>query len=196
MPMEEGFIMNSMSIDEIILGNLKKGQIITTIDMNKDKEDGIHYDIQFMRNLLKEVYQLYSSGTADKKKFVELFDKHHQSFATSKGDFLDRIADTKDELFMVEEKDIDKDGNVTIKLKKLDNAMRLKLITDISKKLASKLTKKQVIEILAEGIKRNNTTEQIQNMSKELKKNKDAKVEGKRGCYKLVVDKSEIMVSM
>ena len=195
MPLGNNIDFTMTNLDEIVLGNIKKGQLISSIRLENDGEL-IHYDIKFLRELMGEVYKLYSSGEPDKKKFVELFEKHQKKFDTFKGDVMDRLADEKDDLFFVEERAVDKDGNITIRLKKLDSGERLKLLHSVSKKLMSKLTKKQLAEMLEEGIRKNNTIEDIKKMGEKLKKSKEPKVEGYKGCYKLLVDDAELIVSM
>jgi hypothetical protein len=193
MPMGLDFMAN---LDEIVLSNIKKGQLLSSMNLDKGQEATIHYDIKFMKDLMRDVYEMYSSGEADKKKFVALFDKHHKKFANDKGNIMERLADTQDDLFQVEEKSVDKNGNITIKLKKLDPTERLKLLNKVTKTLLSKMTKKQLQEMLSEGIRKNNTTEEIKKMSEKLDAKKEAKVEGIKGCYKLVVDDLELMVTL
>lgn len=193
MPMNIDFMAN---LDEIVLGNIKEGQLLSSLNIDKGQEKTIHYDIKFMKDLMKDVYQLYSTGNATRKEFVDLFDKHHKNFATEKGNIMERIADEEDDLFQVEKKSVDKDGNITIKLKKLDSSERLKLLDKVTKTLLSKMTKKQLQEMMIEGIKKNNTTEDIKKMADKLDAKKEAKVKGVRGCYKLVVDGQELTVTL
>lgn len=193
MPMGIDFMAN---LDEIVLSNVKKGQLLSSLNVEKSEEATIHYDIKFMKDLMRDVYEMYSSGEANKKKFVELFDKHHKKFANEKGNIMERLADTQDDLFLVEDKIVDVDGNVTIKLKKLDSSERLKLLNNVTKKLLSKLSKRQLQEMLSEGIRKNNTTEDIKKMSEKLDTKRVAKVEGVKGCYKLIVDDQELLVSL
>ena len=49
---------------------------------------------------------MYSKSDVKRKDFVDLFERHHKSFANEKGNIMERIADTQDDLFLVEDKSV------------------------------------------------------------------------------------------
>ena len=179
-----------IGLDQIILGSFKEGKLLTNIDFEQDEVDTIHYRIKHLRALMDDVYKLYSAGYKGKKKptkeqFFKVFQKHSKKKEDDIHDFLEQL-DREEQVFRVDTKEVDEEGNITIKLRKVSQADKLKIVKSITEKLLKKLTKKQYQSLVEEMIRRENDTEKLKRIDKKLD-DEDIEVEGKKGCFKLVV---------
>ena len=172
----------------------QKGNILKIHDLDKENEDTVHYQIKHMRNIMGDIYKLYSGNKKPTKKdFSNLFEKHEKKLGDDVDNFLE-LLENEDELMKVISHKLNrKTGETTIKLQRVDTTEKKKLVKSISKKLATKLTKEQLISLLEEGVRKNNDVEQLKLINQKLKKKKP-KVEGIKGCFKVVVDEEDVFV--
>ncbi len=147
MPEMEQF---EISLDDMIMSQFEKGNLLTPWDINKDKEDVIHYKIRDARKLVQEVYKLYSSKKKPTKKdFSKLWDKAMGDSSKDINHFLDQLDRPQPLLRVISKKETDKE--LVIRFKKLDDSERLKIVSSIAKMLSTKLSKKDVTSLLEEG---------------------------------------------
>jgi hypothetical protein len=186
MPIEEYF-------EEWDVDALKEGEIIRAGGIQKLEDGALPVRVKHMRVLVKRLSDMYYSGKAPSpKEFKDIFRQGEKYMQTELQDTLDQL-ESEDDFFKVDKKIEDKDGNVTIKLKKLDKQGRIKVIRSIVDKVIKKLTPDQIKSLLEEGIRKNNDVKELEEMDKALDK-EDVKIEAKKGCFKLVVGDKDIMV--
>ena len=171
-----------------IVGDLKPGRIVMDWDEDKDRDKTIHYAVRSVKELTEDFNKLYNNPTKPTRKdFVELFKKHSKKRDDDITDYLDRI-ENEEELLKVVKRRETKDGKVIIELEKISNKERLKLVTSITKKLLKKLKPEHIKSMVEEGIRRNNDIDILKKIDKKLSSKKPVKIEGKKGCYKFVID--------
>lgn len=183
----------SFSLDEMVLDSFEEGKIIKSMRLDEGDEESVHYRIYGMRKAMKEIYQLYSQKKAPtKKQFAKIMDKHSEATQDEIHHFLASL-ENDDELFKVEQKKVDKQGNITIKLKKLDGQMKNKLVMSVAKKLADKMTKEQIETMLQERVRTMNDADVLEKIDKKLDKD-DVQLEGKRGCFFLTIGEEKLFL--
>ena len=183
-------------LENIIWGDLKKGTVIRSCPMGfvDDQADTVHYDIFHFREMMKEMDKLYSKG-ATRKDFVELIEKHRKVRDDNVHDFVGRIENFKGEDFLkVVSKTEEKDGTVKVVFKKFAETDKKKYVQSIAKKLAEKMTKEQLTALFEQVVMKLNDVEHLKRVDEKLTKEKP-KLEGKRGCYKLVVDGIDLFLA-
>jgi len=118
MPIEEFF-------EEWDVESLKEGNIIRARNFEEmDKETRL-IRVDGMRALIKKLGDLYHSKKPPTKgEFNEIFEKYEKKVIDDSSDILDQL-ETSEDLFKVEKKTVDKEGNVIIKMKKLDKEERI-----------------------------------------------------------------------
>ena len=70
---------------------------------------------------------------------------------------------------------------------------RIKLIKSIATKLATKVSKEQLVSMFEEGIRLNTDTNDLEKIDKELDK-KNVKIRESKGCFIFTVGNKDIMV--
>jgi len=183
-----------LGLEDFILKGFKKGKVLRNIDIENEAVEAVHYEIKHLRELAKKIDKLYANPKSSKRDFLNVIRKQREKRDDEIADFIDNI-DREQDLFKVIEKK-QKNGEITIKLKKVDDKDRIKLIKSIAKKINSKLTEKQREEMIQEQLKRDiniNETDRLKKIDKELDK-KDPKLESHRGCYKLVVGDEDVLM--
>ena len=182
--MDEEDLMDTVGI----VGDLKPGRIVMDWDEDKDRDKTIHYAVRSVKELTEDFNKLYNNPTKPTRKdFVDLFKKHSKKRDDDITDYLDRI-ENEEELLKVVKRRETKDGKVIIELEKISNKERLKLVTSITKKLLKKLKPEHIKSMVEEGIRRNNDIDILKKIDKKLSSKKPVKIEGKKGCYKFVID--------
>jgi hypothetical protein len=183
-------ILSSLGYQEdfIVLDRLKKGNIIPVVQPLKTGiTETIHYNVMNMRELVKTFYELYSKN-APREQFTEAFMKAQVKNEEQIHDFMARIEKIKDDkLIKVLDRIENKDGTTSITFKTINIDEKKKYIRALSKKLVKKITKKQLTEMFEQIVVKLNDTNTIKKANKALDKVKP-KLEGKRGCYKIVID--------
>lgn len=178
----------------LMLDELKKGTIIKNINTKKEQEDTVHYDIKHLRALNKAIEKLYSNPNSRKRDFIKVIEKHKTKRDTEITDFIDSIEREEDLFKIVERKK--RNGEITVKFKKVDDKDRLNLIKSIAKKLSEKLTPQQREEMLQEQLRRDagiDDVETLKKIDKDLD-TKNPKIEGHRGCYYIKVGDEELFL--
>ena len=177
-------------LDDILMEQFEKGRILRANDVDKEKEDTVHYAVKGARELVTEIYKLYSrKKKPSKKDFVKLWDKQREKRDKEIHNFLEQL-DRPAQLLRVENKKETKD-KVVITLKKLDDSDRLKIVQSIAKKLSEKLDKKTVQSLIEEGIRREDNIDKLKQVDKDLDK-EDIDVKGDKGCFMITVGENTL----
>jgi RecJ-like exonuclease len=192
--MPEGISLTSLTMDleDLILGSLDKGKIVRICNENKAKTKSVHYATQSIRQMAKEMYKIYQNPQATRDDFVAVLEKNTKIMHDNIGSFLDGL-DVDDDMFVIEDKIEDSKGNITVKFTKISATQKNQLVKDIAKTLLNKMDKNQLLTLLQEGIKHNNDVINLKKIKKKLEVEKPT-IEGKRGCYKLVVGGEDIFI--
>ena len=181
-----------VGLDMIVLDGLKKGRILENFSPAIDDKKIIHYDIYGLRKCLKEINELYAKGSSVKKEdFIKVLNKNRKERDDIVHDFLGKIENypDKDMLQIVDRKE--KNGEITIRLKRIPQEQKKKYIKSIVAQLMEKMTKEQIAAMMEQAIAKLNDIDTIKKVNKKLKTEKP-KIEGKRGCYRLTVDNIDI----
>lgn len=181
-----------IGLEDVILSQFEEGKIVKGWDIAEEEEKTVHYRIKNLRATMTDIYKVYSNAKATKRDFVNVIEKHMKNHEDDVQDFLDQL-ENDDKLFEVAERTEDKSGNITIKLKKVDQTDRIALIRSITEKLMKKIKPDQLRSLLEEGVRRNNSTKKLKKIDKQLEKD-DVKIEGKKGCFKFVVGDEDVFV--
>lgn len=184
----------TLGLDIIILDELKEGSIVTVPQgENEQLKETVHYEIKQMRECIKDIYEAYSRK-ATKQELVTILEKHKESIDTYIHDFLGRVEniDKNEKIFKIAKKEIKK-GEVTIKLKEVPQNEKKEIVKSIVKKLIGKVTRDQLEAMFEQSILKLNDMEKLKKVDKALDKN-EPKIEGKRGCYQLLVDDIDVMM--
>jgi len=184
--------MFEIGLEDVILSQFEEGKIVRGWDIEEEEERTVHYRIKNLRAMMNEIYQVYSKKNSTKRDFVKVIKDHQKKHEDDVQNFLDQL-ENDDKLFEVAERQEDKDGNITIKLKKVDQTDRIALIRSITEKLMKKMKPEQLRSLLEEGVRKNNSTDKLKNIDKKLD-DEDVKVEGKKGCFKFAVGDEDIFV--
>lgn len=179
--------------EELDLNALKKGEIVKNTDITKIEDTALPIKIGGMRILLSEINKVYKSGKGlSKNKLRSLFEGNQEKMCLYANNAVDCL-EKSEEVFKVSKRKIDKKGNITLKLQKIDTRKRADLIKEVAKKLADKLNKEQLAILLEEGLKKNSDTDAIFEAKKQLEKEKP-KIKEHRGCFIITVNDKEVMV--
>jgi hypothetical protein len=172
---------------------MKKGNIIKVLDANEDDNTVAHYDIKFLRETMKKIYELYSNPKTTKKDFANLLYEQRKQHNDSMCNILDTLDFERGESFLKVVDRKDKDNKVTITFERINEKEKSILIKSIAEKLVKQMTPEQVMTMLQEQLRKLNDTEKLKKIDNKLNTEKP-KIEGKRGCYKLVVDNEDVIL--
>jgi hypothetical protein len=179
-------------LDSLVLDLVKEGKYIRAIDFREEEKEGIHIKIEHMRHLLNDIYALYKGGEKPtKEEILSLFKKNEKKMQDAAFDLIEGL--DNDKFFKVTKRAEDKDGNITIKLTKINMEEKNALIRRVADKLMRKMTPEQVRTMLEEGLRKMNDASQLAAAEKALKKKKP-EIEGHKGCYKLVIEGIDLHV--
>jgi len=146
-----------------------------------------------MRFMIEEINKAYQNKKGlTKDQLRKIFEKHQNQTALYIGNAIDSLENPED-LFVVRDKKIDKKGNVTIKLNKVDTTNRSKIIKQLAKRLVEKLDKEQLQKMIEEGLKKNSDFKALELGNKEIKKKK-VELKEHRGCFIITINNKEVMV--
>jgi DNA-binding IscR family transcriptional regulator len=172
--------------------SLKEGNIIRARGIESEEIDTRPLRVNHMRIMINELSKMYyDKKPPTKEQFNKMFEKHQKYMEDEISNVLDDLENSEN-FFRVEKKE-DNNGDIIIKLKKIDAEERIKLIKNIAKKLVEKMTKEQMQTMLEEGIKKNNDLESLKKIDKKLE-SETPKIRGNKGCYKLSVDGEDIIL--
>ncbi len=194
MSTEEASMIPTMGLDIIVLDELKEGMIITSLaGLNDELVETAHYEIKGMRDCMKDIYQAYSTK-ASKKEMCNILEKHKKRIDDNIHDFFGKIENLNknEKMFKVAKKKI-KNGEVIIKFTPINIEEKQKYVKSIVKKLVNKVSKEQLVQMFEQAVVKLNDIGQLKKADKALDK-KNPKVEGKRGCYKLIIDDVDLMM--
>lgn len=180
-------------LDYIVLENLKKGKMLPVIEpLIKSETKTIHYDILNIRELAKELNQLYSKN-ATKEEFFKVIMKRRIKVDDDIHNFMNKIENLPNEE-LVEVIDRKNKGNeIIVKFRKVSTEKKKQLVKSITKKLIKKISKEQLTELFEQAINKLNDLKVLKKVDKALKKKKP-KLEGSRGCYKLMIEDTDLFV--
>lgn len=174
-----------LDLEDVIMSNWKKGSLLRPIDWEKEEGDIIHYKIKNIRNLMKNIYKLYSKKKhPSREDFVQLWNNTQYKNDREIMDFLDQLDRPQPLLQIIEKKENDKE--MIIKFKKVDDSDRCKLIQKLARKLLKKMDKNQLSSLLEEGL-RKNKYDVLKKVEKKLEKKK-VEVKSNKGCFMITVD--------
>lgn len=174
-------------LDEILVDDLKKGMVITSPSEIKEDEF-VHYDIKNVRELFKEINELYQKPNVTRKDFVEALRKHRERSQDETQDFIERLENFKqDKAFEIVEKKQNKKGEVVIKMKEIPQEDKKKYVDSITKKLLKKVTSEQLEKMFHQAIMKLNDVSTLKKVDKALKKKKP-EVKEYQGCFFLKID--------
>ena len=186
MPLE--FIAEDWSISDI-----KEGTVVRDNSFAEKEKDLRPLRLNHMRTCIKKIHDMYYSGkTPTKEDIDKAFDQMEKYGGNALNDALDQL-ERGENFFKVEERKVEPDGTITFKLKKLDSEERIKMIRRIATALVEKLSKKELVSLMEEGIRKNADNSSLAEIDKELKTNKP-KIKGHKGCFNIMVNDKEIMV--
>ena len=178
---------------EIDIDLFKKGELLKTLKDFRDSEIARPIKIKGMRIMIEEINKAYQGKKGlSKDELRKIWEKHQDQSDLYIGNTIDSLKDPQD-LFVVRDKKIDRKGNVTIKLKKVDTKDRDGIIKQLAKRLVEKLNKKQLQVMIEEGLKKNSDFNMLKEANKEIKKKKP-KLKEHRGCFIITVNDKEVMV--
>jgi hypothetical protein len=187
-----------MPIDDIFITEwdldfLKKGEFIRTRGIESEEKTGRPTVVKHMRIMINRLGELYSKNKPPtKEEFNKIFEAHQKYMNDEVIGVIDSLENSED-FFRVDERVEEKNGDIIIKLKKINKDERINLIKNIAKKLVENITKEQLQVMMEEGVKKLNDIGTLEKIDKELKTSKP-KITGKRGCFKLQVNDEEIML--
>jgi len=181
-----------IGLDDIIMDQFEKGKLLKVWKPEKEREDTVHYAVKHAREVVAEIYKLYSrKKKPTRKDFVKVWDKNRDERDKEINNFLDQL-DRPAELLRVESKKETKD-KVVITLKKVDDKERLKIVQSIAKKLAKKLDKKTIQSLLEEGVRKEKNIDRLKKIDNNLEE-KEIEVKGHKGCFTLTIGEEELMI--
>jgi len=186
-----------MPIEEFI-GNLqfndiKKGEILRVADFDRDDKMTIPIRARKMRDFVNDMSKFYYAGKIPTKtEFEKIFKKHEKEVIDESNNLLDQLENSED-LFKVSKRIKERNGKIIFELTPINKDERIKLIKSIATKLATKVSKEQLVSMFEEGIRLNTDTQDLEKIDKELNK-KDVKIKEDKGCFKFVVGNKDIMV--
>jgi len=181
-----------IGLDDIIMDQFEKGKLLKVWRPEKDREDTVHYAMKHAKEVVAEIYKLYSrKKKPTRKDFVKVWDKNRDERDKEISNFLDQL-DKPAELLRVKSKKETKD-EIVITLKKVDDKERLKIVQNIAIKLANKLDKKTIQSLLEEGIRKESNIDKLKKVEEDLDK-KEIKVKGHKGCFTITVGEEELMI--
>ena len=192
---EESSMYPTMGLDIIVLDELKKGSIVTSpIPYEEQQKEVIHYKIKAMRDTIKEIYDAYSNNKS-KDEIFKIIEKNHKKMDDSIDNFMDRIEhlSKKEKILKVIEKKTNSKGEITIKFKEVSMKEKASVVQSIVKKLASKVTKKQLEVMFEQSIMKLNDMDVLKKVDKALDKKKP-KIKDNRGCFKLIIEDTDLMI--
>lgn len=180
-------------LDWIVLDHIKKGKIIPIAKpLTEELGKTVHYDIQEIRELAKKIYQLYSKR-ASREEFVKTLYAHRKKTEDDIHNFMSKLENLpKEELVEVLDR-VDDGEKIVITLKKVSTEKKKALVKAITKKIVNKISKDQLTELFEQAINKLNDLKTLRKVNKALKKKKP-KLQGSRGCYKLMIDDVDLFI--
>lgn len=180
-------------IDVINVDFFKEGNIVQSKSYEEIEELAAPLSVVHMRKLVKTLADLYYSGhPPSKAEFNKLFKDSEKEMSDEVGNEIEKL-ELSEDFFKVEKRIVERNGDVTIKLKKLNKEDRIKIIRSIATKMVDKLSKEQLISLLEEGIRKNSDFDKLKEIDSDLDK-EDVKINARKGCFKLVVNNNDIFI--
>ena len=185
--------IENLIFEEVDLDSMKVGELIKDWKCEETNEKLRPMKLQSMRLMINEIGELYKNGKGiTPTKLKEVWERNENNMNDYMNNFLDTL-ENKEDIFKISKKQVDAKGNITLKLEKVDTSDRNKLIKEIANKLIEKLDKEQLRVMIEEGLKKNNDFVQLKKANIELDKKKP-KIKEFRGCYKIVVNDTDLMI--
>lgn len=180
--MREGI---DVGFDEFTLDNLVQGKLLREVRTRTKTE--VYLGFRFSDYAKQAIQSLYK----EKKKVtqedvIRVLERHGQKRDVLIDNYFKNIGE--DNFFRVETKKELKDGSVIVKFKKIDIKDKMKLITRISRRLAEKLPKNMIVDILKDSITESFDTEEDLKRLDKITKKKRPKFKKARGCFNILVD--------
>ena len=178
---------------EIDIEAFKQGEVLKDFKEVRNNEVSMPINITGMRLMIDEINKAYQNKKGlTKDQLRKIFEKHVNQSNLYAGNAIDSLKNPED-LFIVKDKKIDKKGNVTIKLNKVDTTDRSKIIKQLAKKLVEKLDKEQLQKMIEEGLKKNSDFKALELGNREIKKKK-VELKEHRGCFIITINNKEVMI--
>jgi hypothetical protein len=180
-------------LEFIVMDNLIKGKIIKALPTFEDEEKEIvHYDINNLRKLVAKINTLYENK-APREEFIKVITEMRKANCTELCNMLETKEFYQGDPFLKVIDRKDSGDKITVTFQKVNSQEKNMIVKSIAEKLVKQMTPEQVKVMLQEGIRKCNDIDSLKKVDKSLD-TEAPQIEGKRGCFKLIIGGEDLHI--